>query len=195
MLDLKNHLFLDVLFLPKKCLFIKELDIKSIRLLLVLSSLKDKTIYDLDFKTKIWINSRTKYSIKSFEKMENILKKHYLIKEDGTGLDLVNEEERFLIYKNPNILQKCKNKRQLLFLSYEMWHKGKSIILSKQEFEVMFGSDFFRVNENIKRTNKQLCMEFIWEEKKNSIFITKIKQEILISKVKKTDEIEWDFGK
>lgn len=155
-------------FLSKEA-FKHDLTIAEIRLLVVLTSTYKKKLDDLNYDQKLWIaGSKSVYSkLKSYE--DNLIKL-CLINSDGTGLKL---ERDYIIYKDADIIVKCKNMRQLFLSSLNLWHKKGKVIISEDMFYNLFGKTTSRINENWKRTCDQLGVSCTWTEKNNNIYIEK----------------------
>lgn len=172
-----RKLELDILgenYYLSKEVFKHDLSIAEVRLLVVLSSVKNITLSDLNHEQKMWISG----SYREYSKLSGY-EKHLielnLIDKDGTGLEL---EKDFIIYRNTDILDNCKNIRQLFLSSLQLWYKGNDVIISEELFKTLFGS---AINKNWKRTCEQLNIVCSWEKKNNNIYI---KQDKTMSKVK-----------
>lgn len=144
-----------------------DLNIVDLRLLLVLTSVYKTTIDELNYDQKMWIaNSKSRYS--KLSESEKKLINFGLIDKDGTGLKL---ENNYIIYKNLDIFDICKNIRQVFICSLKFWHKKGKIIVSETTFKMLFGDTLKMINKNWKRTCEQLNISCSWEKKNNNIYI------------------------
>lgn len=155
-------------FLSKDA-FKYDLSIVEIRLLLVLTSTYKKNLSNLSHGNKMWVSG----SYREYSKL-NDYEAHLielgLLNEDGTGIKL---EKDYLIYKDIDIISKCKNIRQLFLSSLNLWHKKGKVIVSQEFFQNLFGNDKKTINKNWKRTCDQLGVSCTWTEKNNNIYIEK----------------------
>lgn len=195
-----KKLKLDILgenYYLSKEVFKHDLSIAEVRLLLVLSSVSNTTLSDLNYEQKMWIaNSKSRYaSLKEYEK--NLISLG-LLNQDGTGLTLVKD---FIIYRGTDILDNCKNTRQLFLSSLHLWYKkGNDVIISEELFKTMFGDTIKTINKNWKRTCEQLNIVCSWEKKNNNIYIKQdkvvtetVKEEVVVKteeQVETKDEIK-----